>query len=311
MAPSETLCREASRDNKEFMHSLKGKRIVLTGGAGGIGRCAAEKFAGAGAVLILTDIHKAALGKTARELRKKYGAAVYTRVVDVADRREVEGFARWAVRKFKGIDILINNAGIGASGEMIETSLETWKRLMDINFWGPLYHVYAFLPFMIRQGHGHIVNVASGQAFFRLPTWGAYATVKLAVGAFSEILRYEIKKLNIDVTTLYPFMVNTGFYKRIESETFLQKISMKLMPYYSMSPEKVGEILFEAVRTKKGVEMVSLLNTLAKVSRVIPKMTDVIGLAAISLLGKKPAELRAGVHGKAKGAGPGARRRAA
>ncbi|HSA58908.1 MAG TPA: SDR family NAD(P)-dependent oxidoreductase [bacterium] len=293
------------------MQSLKGKKIVLTGGAGGIGRCAAEKFAEAGAVLILTDINKRVLDETASGLRKKYKAAVHVKAVNVADRREVEAFARWAVRKFKGIDILINNAGIGASGELIETSLETWKRLMDINFWGPLYHVYAFLPGMIRRGHGHIVNVASGQAFFRLPTWGAYATVKLAIGAFSEILRYEVRKLNIDVTTLYPFMVNTGFYKRIESETFLQKISMRMLPYYSMSPEKVGEILFEAVRTKKGVEMVSLLNTLAKVSRVIPKMTDVIGLAAISLLGKKPSDLRAGVRGKEKGAGSKARRRAA
>jgi short-subunit dehydrogenase len=274
------------------MRDLKGKKIVLTGGAGGIGQCAADNFAQAGAMLILTDIDKEALEKTAHDLRKKHKTKIYTQVVDVANREKVEEFAKWAINEFHGIDILINNAGIGVTGELVETALETWKKLMDINFWGPLYHIYSFLPSMIQQGHGHIVNVASGQAFFRLPTWGAYATAKLAIGAFSEILRIEVKKLNINVTTLYPFLVNTGFYDDVETDTFFQKVSMKMMPYYSMSPEKVGKILFDAVKKKKSVEMVSVLNNLAKLARVVPKMSDVIGLMTISVLGKKPEEIQ-------------------
>ena len=274
------------------MVDLKGKRVLITGGASGIGRCTAEEFAQAGCVLILSDINKESLEKTAQELRQKFNVVVHPRVVDVSQRSQVEECARWTLKTLKGLDILINNAGIGYSGELVETSLETWKRLLDINFWGPLYHVYAFLPSMIQQGHGQIVNVSSGQAFFRLPTWGAYATVKLAMGAFSEILHFEVKKLNIDVTTFYPFMVNTGFYKGISGETFVQRLSMRLQPYYSMSPQKVAKILFNAVRKKKGIEMVSFFNRLASLFRVVPKIPDIAGHATVAFLGQKPEKLR-------------------
>jgi short-subunit dehydrogenase len=271
---------------------LKGKRVLITGGASGIGRCTAEEFAKAGSILILSDINKDSLEKTAKELRQKFNVKVHTQVVDVSQRDQVEGSAKWVLNTLGGVDVLINNAGIGHSGELVETSLETWKRLLDINFWGPLYHVYAFLPSMIQQGHGHIVNVSSGQAFFRLPTWGAYATVKLAMGAFSEILHFELEKFNIDVTTFYPFMVNTGFYKRIPGETWVQKLSMKLQPYYSMAPEKVAHILFNAVRKKKGIEMVSFFNRLASIFRVVPKIPHVAGHATVAFLGKRPEKLR-------------------
>lgn len=233
------------------MSNLKGKRVVLTGAGGGIGRCVAREFAQAGAELILSDLNEAALKGVAEELRQRYGAKILIRVVDISKREEVEAFAKWAVKTCGGIDILINNAGIGHSGELIETTLETWKKLFDVNFWGALYHVYAFLPSMIQQKQGHIVNVSSGQAFFRLPTWGAYTTVKLALGGFSEILSFELRKLNIAVTTFYPFMVETGFYEGIEGETTAQRLAMRFRPYYSMSPEKVARILFKAVERKK------------------------------------------------------------
>jgi short-subunit dehydrogenase len=194
--------------------------------------------------------------------------------------------------------VLINNAGIGHSGEMVETSIETWKRLMDINFWGTLNHVYAFLPWMIENKTGHIVTVSSGQAFFRLPTWGPYATVKLALGAFSEILRFEVRKLGIKVTTVYPFMVNTPFYKDIKGETFGEKLSMKLVPYYSMKPETVGRILFDAVKKQKAVEMVSILNDMGFLSRAIPPLGNLVSLVTIGFMGKSAEELRKQFSGK-------------
>ena len=273
------------------MASLKGKRIVLTGAASGIGRCAAKEFARAGCELIITDINEELLKETTEELRER-GASVRSYVVDVSRREQVEEMAESVINSYDGIDILINNAGIGHSGEIVETTLETWERLMAINFWGPLYHVYAFLPSMIERGSGHIVNVSSGQAFFRLPTWGAYSTVKLALGAFSEILRFELRKFDIQVTTFYPFMVNTPFYGDIEGETFFQRLSMKMMPYYSMSPERVGKILFKAVKKRKAIEMVSVINDIGKLTRFVPKVADIVGMASIMALGKSADDLR-------------------
>lgn len=271
--------------------SLRNKRVLLTGGARGIGRCLAQLLVADGCRLIISDIDEEALRETQRALTGGAGTVdIYP--VDVSDRVAVETLAGWVERKYGGLDILINNAGIGHSGEFVETPLETWKKLMAVNFWGPLYHVYAFLPMMIEAGDGHIVNVSSGQAFFRLPTWGPYAVIKLALGGFSELLRVELSKFNIAVTTVYPFMVNTGFYKDIEGETFGARLSMKLVPYYSMSPERVAKIMFRAIRRRKGVEMVSALNDLAFYMRALPKMSEVVSYASLLVLGKSTGQLK-------------------
>lgn len=268
------------------MVKLRGQRVLITGAAGGIGLCTAKQFAKAGSELIITDINAAALEKAAEELRAT-GAKVETRVVDVTDRKAVEALASWIIDTLGGLDILINNAGIGYSGELAETGLDTWERLININFWGPLYHVYAFLPSMIEKKRGHIVNVSSGQAFFRLPTWGAYASIKLALGAFSEILHFELRKHGINVTTVYPFMVNTPFYKGIEGETLSGKLSMKLVPYYSMTPEKVGKIIFKAVKKQKNVEMVSFLNDVGFYTRFFPPASSLVSVVSDLLLAKR------------------------
>ena len=272
------------------MAKLKGKRVLITGAAGGIGRCLAGDFAKAGSELILTDVNESALMDAAHEMRGM-GVTVHTRVVDIADREQVEALAQWVENDLGGLDILINNAGIGHSGEIVETSLDTWKRLMDVNFWGALNHVYAFLPAMMTRKSGHIVTVSSGQAFFRLPTWGPYATIKLALGAFSEILRYEVRKFGIKVTTVYPFMVNTPFYSDIEGETWSQKLSMKLVPYYSMSPERVARIIFKAIKKRKSIEMVSPLNDIAKYIRAIPFAPNVVGTMTMLFLGKSKKDM--------------------
>lgn len=268
------------------MAKLRNQRVLITGAAGGIGLCTAKQFAKAGSELIITDINAEALEGAAGELRA-IGAKVETRVVDVTNRKAVEELASWIVGTLGGLDILINNAGIGHSGELAETGLDTWERLVNINFWGPLYHIYAFLPSMIKKKKGHIVNVSSGQAFFRLPTWGAYATIKLALGAFSEILHFELRKHDIQVTTVYPFMVNTPFYKGIGGDTLGGKLSMKLVPYYSMSPEKVGKIIFKAVKKQKNVEMVSILNEVGFYTRFFPPASNLVSMVSDLLLAKR------------------------
>ncbi|MBN2056956.1 SDR family oxidoreductase, partial [bacterium] len=182
-------------------------------------------------------------------------------------------------------DVLINNAGIGHAGLLAETSLETWRRLMDINLWGPLNHLHAFLPDMITRGGGHIVNVSSGQAFFRLPTWGPYAVSKLALGALSEILRFETARHGIRVTTVYPFMTNTGFYDTVQADTWGQQLSMKLLPWYSQSPETVGRIIFNAVRRRKTVELVHPANLLGRLIDFTPGVRTVVSTATMMFLG--------------------------
>ena len=278
------------------MTKLEGKWVLLTGAGGGIGRATARELAKAGARLVLTDIDEQGLQTTLDALRT-YNTELAPRVMNVADPLEVKALAAWVIERFGGIDVLINNAGVGHSGEIAETSIETWQKLMAVNFWGPLYHIYAFLPHMAERGGGQIINISSGQAFFRLPTWGPYTASKIALGTLSETLGFELRKLDIRVTTVYPFMVDTPFYRDIEGETFFQKLSMKLVPLYSMSPERVGRIVRAAVEQQKPVEMVSVLNRFAKWIQAVPLIPRVVGHATIALLGKQEGELRASLAG--------------
>jgi NAD(P)-dependent dehydrogenase (short-subunit alcohol dehydrogenase family) len=256
------------------MADMRGKRVLITGGAGGIGLETARHFGRAGAELILTDLDQPGLDRAASELAAT-GAKVHTRVVNVTDEQAVRDLAAWVDADLGGLDVLVNNAGIGHHGELMHTSLATWRKLIAVNLMGVLHHIEAFLPQLITRG-GQIVNISSGQAFFRLPTWGAYAAIKAAQAVMSEVLHFELAKHGVHVSTVYPYMVNTGFYKDIQGKTWAARLSMKLLPYYSDSPEKVGRLIYEAALKRKRIEMVSPLNDMAYYGQVLPMFSQLV-----------------------------------
>ena len=268
------------------MKNLRDKLVLITGGGAGIGLATAHQFGKAGARLILTDIDAEALLAAAEELTGK-GYIVDTYVNDISDREAVEKLAETILEKYDGLDVLINNAGIGHNGELKDTTLEKWRALVEINLFGPLHYIYSFLPSMIEKKSGHIVTLSSGQAFFQLPTWGAYASIKLGLAGMSEILHYELAKYDIGVTTVYPFMVNTGFYDDVKADTFGSKMSMKLLPYYSNTPETVAKRILNAVKKGKSVEMVNLLNSVGFYSRFFRPVSASISILSNWFLAKK------------------------
>ena len=282
------MCSARNAARRDTSDAGQMKTVLVTGAAGGIGRCTAREFCNAGYRVVITDFNEQALQDAERELAR-IGAEVHAEVVDVTSPEQVLQLARLVEERFGGLDILINNAGVGHHGELADTSLAKWRQLLDVNLLGALYHVYAFLPGMIQRKGGVIVNVSSGQAFFRLPTWGAYASIKAALGAFSEILHWEMRKHGIHVTTVYPFMVNTPFYQDVEGDTWGSRLSMKLLPLYSMTPEKVGRIIYGAALRHPKVEMVSILNKFAFYGRVVPGVWDLVSYASDRLLTKKAA----------------------
>src|SRR5262249_27577805 len=149
--------------------------------AGGIGQELAHGLGREQAILILVDLDLQALERVASPLRAA-GVTVHCRALDVSRRTEVQALAAWIEQELGAAHVRIKNAGTGHSAEVAETSLERWEQLFAVNFWGPLYLIQALLPAMRRAGRGYVVNVVSGQVFFRLPTWGPYAATKAALG---------------------------------------------------------------------------------------------------------------------------------
>ncbi|OFZ81972.1 MAG: hypothetical protein A2583_07285 [Bdellovibrionales bacterium RIFOXYD1_FULL_53_11] len=274
------------------MKNVRYKTVLITGAASGIGYYTALEFARARAELILTDVNEKDLKKTADKC-EKLGANVLTYVVDVSDRGQVGHMARDIDKKNLSVDILINNAGIGYLGDFCETSYDTWESLVNVNVWGTLHHVYAFLPGMIKKGQGQIVNVSSGQAFFRLPTWGAYTVTKLASGGFSEILHYELAPLGIKVTTVYPYLVNTHFYDTMSTDTFGAKMVKKYMHFFANEPQTVARKVFRAAVKGKRIEMVNVFNYVGYYMRFIPFVPCIVSKVAYWFLGKTPEALGA------------------
>lgn len=268
------------------MVEMRGKQVLITGAARGIGLATAGFFAAAGSRLLISDRDSAELARAAEQLRRR-GAEVEEKVVDVTDQQAVEALAVEMEERNCPVDVLINNAGVGHHGTLAATTIETWRRLIDINLMGALYHIYAFLPAMRRRGRGHIVNISSGQAYFKLPTWGAYSAVKAALGSMSETLHFELRRWGIWVTTVYPFLARTAFYDHVETRSAGARLSMKLLPYAADSPEKVGRLIFDAVRKRKRVERINLINDLGLVAQVIPGMLPLVSRAANTVLSEK------------------------
>ncbi len=272
------------------MENFKNKTVLITGAGGGIGLYLSSYFAEAGAQLILADISVKSLINAQNRL-KKYNVPISVYAVDQTKKDEVDKIAADIIRKSGAPDILINNAGIGFQGALDQIDIKTFENLMNTNFWGTLYFVYAFLPAMKTRKSGHIVNVATGQVYFQLPTWGAYTVSKTALATFTDILRAEINPYHIDVTTVYPYMVNTAFYQDVKSETLASKLSMVLLPLYSQSPQTVAKTIFRAVAHKKKVEMMHPINYLFKYLRFFTPPNNLIDrLTARSLIkpDKKP-----------------------
>ena len=191
---------------------FEGRAAIVTGGASGIGAALGARLLALGAHVVLADIDGAAAARVATGLASARGAtagSIRGSTLDVRDRDAVQALVADVVDTTGAIDFMFNNAGLAMGGPTEAMPGEHWDRIVDVNVGGVINGVLAAYPVMVAQGHGHIVNTASGAGLFPAAFVAAYTTTKFAVVGLSTALRSEGAALGVRVSVLCPGMVET------------------------------------------------------------------------------------------------------
>jgi len=191
---------------------LQGKIAVVTGAASGIGLAAAERFVSEGMSVVMADIESEALDAQVQRLQSE-GAVVVGFSFDVADAMQVAALRDFAIATYGAVHLLFNNAGVGGTGRPTwRTSPAIWDWVIGVDLLGVAYGVEAFVPLMVEQGEGHIVNTASEAGLCATPMLGAYHAAKYGVVGLSEALVMELAGTGVGVSCLCPELVDTKIF---------------------------------------------------------------------------------------------------
>jgi len=196
--------------------SFEGLGAVITGGANGIGLATATEFARRGARVVLADIDKPTLERSVARLRAD-GFEAHGVVCDVRHLDEVVNLADESFRLLGQVDVVFSNAGIVVAGPIAEMTHEDWRWTIDIDLWGSIHAVEAFLPRLLEQGKGgHIAFTASFAGLIPNIGLGTYCVAKYGVVALAETLAREVKDNGIGVSVLCPMVVETKLVSNSE-----------------------------------------------------------------------------------------------
>jgi NAD(P)-dependent dehydrogenase (short-subunit alcohol dehydrogenase family) len=190
---------------------FQNKVVAITGAGSGIGRALALEIAVLGGQLALSDISESSLAETMSLLPQGTDACAYT--LDVSSREEVYRFADDVKRDFGGIHFIVNNAGTSVLATVEHLTIEEIEKVLAINLWGVIYGTKAFLPIMLMQKEGCIVNISSVFGLVGTPCSGAYAISKFGVRGLTETLWQELDATGVRAVLVHPGGINTNISK--------------------------------------------------------------------------------------------------
>ena len=247
------------------MTELKGRTAAVTGAASGLGRAMALAFADEGMDLALADVDEKGLQEVLHAVKAK-GVNAYSMRVDVSKQSDVDAFAANTGAHFGHIHLVCNNAGVSPLGAAWENSLADWQWILGVNLWGVIHGVRAFVPRLIEQNEGHVVNTASVAGLISPPGSGAYNVTKHAVIALSETLHHDLRSRGsgVGVSVLCPAYVPTGiadsernkpreFQSGVKSKETLAKEAMlkKAVASGRLSADDVAQAVVAAVKQNR------------------------------------------------------------
>jgi short-subunit dehydrogenase len=249
---------------------IAGLRILVTGASQGIGRALAEEAARQGARVLASARSEELLAELTQAVRGQGGVleAVKADITSPADRQAMVDAAQGY---FGGLDVLINNAGLGATGQFVEASPERLRTIFEVNFFGLTETTRVFLPMLRRGTTPAILNISSVVARRALPARSEYCASKFAVQGFTEALRAELAKDGIDVLLVNPGLTQTNFSKNMLE----QKARVQLDHLRGMTSEQVARYALKALsRGWPEVTLTPAGRALVWFSQIFPGFVD-------------------------------------
>jgi len=246
---------------------LNGKVVFISGASSGIGAITAKMLAERGAIPVLTGRNLDKLRETAELIKGK--CAYYQ--MDVTNTEQVQQTVEAVIKKYGKIDILLNNAGYGKFAYLLDETVESFEQMMDTNYMGIVRCTKAVLPHMVKQGSGHIVNIASMAGKIGSAKSTGYTATKHAVLGFTNALRMEMKLMGIVVSAVNPGPIDTPFFSLADpTGSYVKNVS-----WFMMKPTYVAKMIIRVMEHKKSE--VDLPKTAAlgiKLYQLFPRTAD-------------------------------------
>lgn len=227
------------------------QRIFITGGASGLGRAMALRFARAGWKVCIADLNDSRGQETRSALLSLGGDAHYQRC-DVTREEDLRAAAEELDRRWGGVDVVVNNAGVAQAGAIEDVSIDDWRWIIDINLLGVVRGCRVFTPVFRRQGHGYFVNVASMAGLLDAPMMSSYNATKAAVVSLSETLHHELVDANIGVSVVCPSFFKTNLGESLRTTDPRLGASMaRLLERSPITADDVADDVFRAVEKRQ------------------------------------------------------------
>ena len=224
-----------------------GKRIFITGGASGLGRALAERYARAGWRVCIgdLDVERCADALAAIRVHSPHSQALAS---DVTNEADLQAAADWLQREWGGVDVVVNNAGVAQMGGIAETTLDDWRWAVDINLLGVVRGCKVFAPLLRTQGGGQLVNIASMAGLVHMPNAAAYNATKAAVVALSETLQLELEPDGIGVSVVCPAFFRTDLARNMRAANpQLEGMTKRLVERARIGADEIAARIFAGI----------------------------------------------------------------